>query len=70
MSNEYRCLVPIDHTADHCIYPAGSVIKLDHLAPDRVQLLVSRGYVEPVASKPEAKPAAVKDEPEAKSKPA
>ncbi len=50
---EFECLVPIDHTADHCIYPAGAIIKLDHLTPERVKLLVDRGYVRPVKAKAE-----------------
>jgi hypothetical protein len=55
MSQEYECLVPIDHTADHCIYPAGSIIKLAHLSADKVKLLVDRGYVTPVKAKVEVK---------------
>jgi hypothetical protein len=42
----YRALVPLDHTADHCIYPAGALVKLDHLSKEQVKLLVERGYVQ------------------------
>lgn len=55
MSQEFECLVPIDHTADHCIYPAGATITLDHLPAEKVKLLVDRGYVKPVKAKVEVK---------------
>ena len=60
MSQKFECLVPIDHTADHCIYPAGTTIKLDHLAPDKVKLLIERGYVKPVKTEAEAETKAEK----------
>lgn len=44
----YEALVNIDHTGDGCIYPAGSVIRLDHLAPERIERLIAMGYVKPV----------------------
>jgi hypothetical protein len=54
MSQEFECMVPIDHTADHCIYPAGALITLGHLSAEKVQLLVGRGYVRPVKAQAEA----------------
>ena len=54
MSQFFECLVPIDHTADHYIYPVGTVIKLDHLAPDKVKLLIERGYVKLVKTEAKA----------------
>ena len=45
----YECLVAIDHTADHRIYPAGSVINLEHLPAAARAMLVARGYVRPTA---------------------
>ena len=65
MSQEFECMVPIDHTADHCIYPAGSIITLEHLPAEKVKLLVDRGYVRPVKAKAEVK-AEVKPEAEPK----
>lgn len=50
---EYECLVPIDHTGDRCIYPAGTIIRLDHLAPAMIDRLVTRGFVRPVVSQEE-----------------
>ena len=54
MSQEYEALVPLDHTADHCIYPAGSVVKLDHLSKAQVTILLDRGYVRPIKVEAEA----------------
>lgn len=45
----YEGLVAIDHTADHCIYPAGARFRLDHLTPEKIKMLIDRGYVRPVA---------------------
>jgi hypothetical protein len=45
---EYEALVNIDHTGDGCIYPTGSVIRLDHLTPERIERLIGLGYVKPV----------------------
>lgn len=53
MSQKYVALSPIDHTGDKKIYPPGSVISLDHLAPEMVQRLVDGGHVRPVEG-PEA----------------
>jgi hypothetical protein len=47
-AQEYEALVNIDHTGDRCIYPAGSIIRLDHLSPERIQMLINRGYVKAV----------------------
>ena len=41
----YVCLWPLEHTEDKRIYPAGSVISLDHLSPALREKLVLRGYV-------------------------
>lgn len=65
MSQEFECLVPIDHTADHCIYPAGAIITLEHLSDAAVKLLVDRGYVRPVKAKAEVE-AKAEVKPEAK----
>jgi hypothetical protein len=45
---EYVTLTAIDHSADHRIYPAGAVVRLDHLAPAQIKKLIDRGHVRPV----------------------
>ena len=45
---QYECLLAIEHTADHKIYPVGSVIHLDHLTQAHRDRLVLLGYVRPV----------------------
>lgn len=54
MLQGYEALVPLDHTADHCIYPAGSVVKLDHLSKEQITVLLDRGYVRPVMAEAKA----------------
>lgn len=51
----YRAMVALDHTADHCIYPAGSVVSLAHLDGGQVAILLKRGYVVKVEPEAEAK---------------
>jgi hypothetical protein len=46
----YEALQAIDHTADYRIYPKGSLIRLNHLAPAQIQKLIDRGYVRRVTS--------------------
>jgi hypothetical protein len=46
----YVCLVALDHTVDKRIYPAGSVICLDHLPPALRERLMLRGYVRPATA--------------------
>lgn len=43
----YVCLWPIEHTEEKRLYPAGSVICLDHLPPALRERLVLKGYVRP-----------------------
>jgi hypothetical protein len=62
-AQQYEALVNIDHTGDGCIYPAGSVVRLDHLAPSRIELLIARGYVRAV-ERPASGPAALADQAE------
>jgi hypothetical protein len=49
----YKTLVALDHTADHCIYPAGTVVSLDHLDSGQVAILLKRGYVVEVKAETE-----------------
>lgn len=47
MFTRYRvCADPLEHSGNGRIYRAGEIIPLDHLTPEKIDLLVSRGLVE------------------------
>lgn len=44
---EYEVLLRIWHTGDARYYEAGAVVRLDHLTPEEIEILVRGGVVAP-----------------------